>query len=75
MNKNIRRKNSTLPVTDDMKYNFSIGFKAIFLSGYIDRERMVRSGYLEFPCGLFGISLWVFVHRKRMARFGCLEFP
>jgi len=43
--------------------------------GFVDRERMVRSGYLEFPCGLFGISLWVFVHRKIMARFGCLEFP
>ena len=58
------------------------GMKYIFLLvawnfpvGFVDRERMVRSGYLEFPCGLFGISLCVFVHRKRMARFGCLEFP
>jgi len=58
------------------------GMKYIFLLvawnfpvGFVDRERMVRSGYLEFPCGLFGISLWVFVNRKMKTRSGGLEFP
>ena len=50
MNKNIRRKNSTLPVTADMKYNFSIGFKAIFLSRYIDREILPDFRKAVFLC-------------------------
>ena len=50
MNKNIRRKNSTLPVTDDMKYNFSIGFKAIFLTRYIDREILPDFRKAVFLC-------------------------
>ena len=62
-----------MSVLAGMKYFFLVARN--FPVGFVDRERMVRSGYLEFPCGLFGISLWVFVHGKIMVRFGCLEFP
>ena len=67
MNKNIRRKNSNVSVLAGMKYIFFCSLLEIFLWVFVNRERMVMSGCLEFPCGFLstekewpGLVAWNF---------------